>query len=179
MINVNAVVYKSKEDKKYVAECYEIAQIGAGDSVEEAKSELVRALEDVVEMARADKTLRIIDGEYASRICRQRLEKAIESEAVSEVRDVGGLRINFYDGKKREEKDGHAGDCTIYASLINNTPESGICTCGYGWRKVRQGKWGEMYSKEMRAKLKKEYDDLPKEQKQKIRKLFKEMWGKK
>lgn len=179
MINVNAVVYRSKEDKKYVAECYEIAQIGAGDSMDEAKSELVRALEDVVEMARADKTLRIIDGEYASKICRQGLQRVIAKEAIPEVREVNGLRVNFYDGKKRGRKDNHAGDCTIYASLINNTPESGICTCGYGWRRVREGDWSEMYSKELQEKEKKHFDSLPKGQKREIRKLLREMRGKK
>ena len=42
----------------------------------------------------------------------------------------------------------HAGDCTIYASLSNSRPIDGICTCGYGWRRVRVGDWSEMYSKE-------------------------------
>jgi len=43
---------------------------------------------------------------------------------------------------------GHAGDCTIYASLINGTPLDGICTCGYGWECVRHDDWDKMFSAE-------------------------------
>lgn len=42
----------------------------------------------------------------------------------------------------------HAGDCTIYRALINERPEDGICTCGYGWARVTQGDWSQMYSTE-------------------------------
>lgn len=44
--------------------------------------------------------------------------------------------------------DNHSGDCTIYASMCNGEPTDGICTCGYGLRKVRQGDWSQVYSKE-------------------------------
>jgi len=47
----------------------------------------------------------------------------------------------------------HDGDCTIYSSLINGSPENGICTCGYGWQRVREGNWSEMYSRELRGVL--------------------------
>jgi hypothetical protein len=40
----------------------------------------------------------------------------------------------------------HAGDCTIYAALINGTPLDGICTCGYGLECVRRGDWDKMFS---------------------------------
>jgi len=50
-------------------------------------------------------------------------------------------------------RDGHDGDCTIYASLINNSPTDGICTCGYGWRQVRKSNWDHMYSEEREAKM--------------------------
>ena len=33
----------------------------------------------------------------------------------------------------------HAGDCSIYASLCNNVPEAGICTCGYGYEYQEAG----------------------------------------
>lgn len=42
----------------------------------------------------------------------------------------------------------HSGDCTIYASMCNGEPTDGICTCGYGLRKVREGDWSQVYSKE-------------------------------
>ncbi len=52
----------------------------------------------------------------------------------------------------------HTGDCSIYASLCNNVPEAGICTCGYGheyqWK--NNGDISELYSKELIKKLEKE-----------------------
>jgi len=46
----------------------------------------------------------------------------------------------------------HAGDCTIYASLDNVSPECGICTCGYGLSRLRECDMSEMYSDEVREK---------------------------
>jgi len=43
---------------------------------------------------------------------------------------------------------GHSGDCTIFATLNNGNPEDGICICGYGLEKMRQGDLSEMYSDE-------------------------------
>ena len=34
------------------------------------------------------------------------------------------------------KKKRHYGDCPIYALLINDMPECGICCCGYGWELV-------------------------------------------
>ena len=42
----------------------------------------------------------------------------------------------------------HAGDCTIYAALINGCATDGICTCGYGWSQLRQGDPSQMVSAE-------------------------------
>ena len=48
----------------------------------------------------------------------------------------------------------HAGDCTVYSSLINDTPESGVCTCGYGISVIREnGDHRELYSNELMEKL--------------------------
>lgn len=48
----------------------------------------------------------------------------------------------------------HLGDCTIYRSLINQTPSDGICTCGYGWSLVRRdADWSQMYSAERTAEM--------------------------
>lgn len=46
------------------------------------------------------------------------------------------------------ERTRHDGDCTIYASLVNQRAEDGICTCGFGWSRVRANDYSEMYSKE-------------------------------
>jgi hypothetical protein len=42
----------------------------------------------------------------------------------------------------------HAGDCTIYSAMMNGCPEDGICTCGYGWMRVRMADYSQMYSDE-------------------------------
>ena len=48
----------------------------------------------------------------------------------------------------------HLGDCTIYRSIINQSPEDGICTCGYGWSLVRKAAdWSQMYSAERTAEM--------------------------
>ncbi len=49
----------------------------------------------------------------------------------------------------------HDGDCSIYASLDNNIPEAGICTCGYGHQLMGQEDYSQMYSEELRKKLEK------------------------
>lgn len=71
----------------------------------------------------------------------------------------------------------HDGDCTIYALLHNRNPESGICVCGYGWQLVREGNWDEMYSKELQDKLKKDFDSLQEEQRDKINGLMSKLIG--
>ena len=54
--------------------------------------------------------------------------------------------------KRRFEK--HSGDCSIYSSLINNTPEAGVCTCGYGLQVMRKtGNHRDLYSTELIEKL--------------------------
>lgn len=45
----------------------------------------------------------------------------------------------------------HDSDCSIYESLDNGNPESGICICGYGLQKSRQGDDSEKYSAELRS----------------------------
>ena len=55
-------------------------------------------------------------------------------------------------------KTNHDGDCTIYFALINERPEDGICTCGYGLQVKREhlGDDIQMYSPELRTKLTKQ-----------------------
>jgi hypothetical protein len=44
----------------------------------------------------------------------------------------------------------HDGDCSIYASMVNQCPEDGICTCGYGHQMRRECDYSHMYSDERR-----------------------------
>jgi hypothetical protein len=32
----------------------------------------------------------------------------------------------------------HSEDCTIYSAMMNGNQYDGICTCGAGWKKVRE-----------------------------------------
>jgi hypothetical protein len=62
-----------------------------------------------------------------------------------EAESKGGQQVNIEEAQKAA----HSGDCTIYRSLINQSPEDGICTCGYGWSLVRRdADWSQMYSAE-------------------------------
>lgn len=54
-----------------------------------------------------------------------------------------------------EEKTGHDGDCTIYASLCNGRPTDGICTCGYGHQRRRHEDWSHLYSEEREKQVRK------------------------
>ena len=48
----------------------------------------------------------------------------------------------------------HAGNCSIYVSLSNESPNSGICTCSYGLHVMKTtGKDYELYSSEIRERL--------------------------
>lgn len=48
----------------------------------------------------------------------------------------------------------HSGDCTIYASSHNGTPEAGVCICGYGLQVMKEtGNKNELYSRELKGTL--------------------------
>jgi len=95
---INAFVYNSEENKKYVAECYEIVQLGIGNNEREAEKDLVKTLRQVVEIAKEDKTIRLFDKECASEKCKNGLEKALKGDegyhAENYVRGV--LAVRFY-----------------------------------------------------------------------------------
>lgn len=59
-----------------------------------------------------------------------------------------------------EKRTNHAGDCTIYAAMMNGSPEDGICTCGYAHdhKADQSGDWPERaYSEERLNDMKKEW----------------------
>ena len=66
----------------------------------------------------------------------------------------------------------HDGDCTIYSCLHNGNPENGICTCGYGWQRVRKGNWDEMYSKELKEVIRDKKSKLAKLLEGRMRGIF-------
>lgn len=47
----------------------------------------------------------------------------------------------------------HDGDCTIYASIKNNCPTDGICTCGYAHEQKILGNKDAIFSNERWANL--------------------------
>jgi len=71
--------------------------------------------------------------------------------------------------EKRKTLETHAGDCSIYSSLINGQPKDGICNCGYGLELSRDEDYSEMYSEELSERIKlqnrrveESNDDIPK-----------------
>ena len=58
------------------------------------------------------------------------------------------------EGVKRESLKSHAGDCAIYSALVNEQPKDGICNCGYGLKLSRRGDKSEMYSNELKERMK-------------------------
>src|SRR5690606_4753530 len=87
------------------------------------------------------------------------------SEAGGLRRDLAQLRAQLADlTRQRDEAvkraeaaearfryHGHAGDCTIYASLDNGNPTDGICTCGFALRESRAGRPADFLSAERMA----------------------------
>ena len=63
------------------------------------------------------------------------------------------LRSPFRGMKPENGWKSHISDCTVYAALENGYPTDGICTCGYGWSKVRTGDWSQMYSEQRNANM--------------------------
>jgi len=63
------------------------------------------------------------------------------------IENISGNRRHIWQELHKEPTQ-HAGDCTIYASMCNNQPTDGICTCGFGWNQVRKLDCSKMYSNE-------------------------------
>ncbi len=75
-----------------------------------------------------------------------------------QARKIISLRVEKIEGLETEiellraGKTKHDGDCTIYAALMNERPEDGICTCGFGQQQIWKGRdYKQMYSKERKA----------------------------
>ena len=62
---------------------------------------------------------------------------------------------------KPYERTMHDGDCSIYACLCNETPDSGVCTCGFGawYRRNKAGSEQHLYSNELLEKMEKETEE--------------------
>jgi len=85
------------------------------------------------------------------------VDKSVQRLVNDLTKRMGGLQdrlaLTIIGLNKRKPKQ-HSGDCTIYTSLINDTPEAGVCTCGYGLNLMREtGDYEELYSKELKEKL--------------------------
>jgi len=102
---------------------------------------------------------RQIVGLEPNQLTKETLEKSERGEDLHKVDSVEELMedLESDDGKLK----GHSGDCTIYATLDNTgMPEAGICTCGFGLRRMREtGDINAMYSKELGESLLKRNKD--------------------
>ena len=65
--------------------------------------------------------------------------------AADELKHLQGIVDELQAGRTR-----HDGDCTIYAAM-HGRPYDGVCTCGYGWQRVRKNDYSEMYSAQREA----------------------------
>jgi hypothetical protein len=75
-----------------------------------------------------------------------------EIDSLCEDLNCGELAIVYDKSPEGADEDpteaGHAGDCTIYAALINGQPSNGVCTCGYGHYMWRKGHIEHMFSED-------------------------------
>ena len=99
MYIVNALVYFSKEDQEYIAEGREISQLALGDTRKEAKSDLLRALSQVIVLGQNDPAIKVISPETASSRCKQGIEKSLTTSQKPEIIKVErlNLEVHFYD----------------------------------------------------------------------------------
>ena len=99
MYIVNALTYFSEEDKTYITEGHEISQLGDSEDREESKSDLIKALSQVIVLGQNDPTIKVISPETASARCRQGIRKAMTSNQKPKIRKVErlNLEVHFYD----------------------------------------------------------------------------------
>ncbi len=91
---VHALVYYSKQDRRYVAECYELGQVSLGDSIKEARNDLVRAVELVAESVEQDSSIILFDGKASKRLKRG-LEKVFGKQTPN-VEKTKHFKIYFW-----------------------------------------------------------------------------------
>ena len=96
MAILNAIVYQ--EDGKYYAECYEIAQIGVGDTKELAELDMMTGILNLKALSSKGEASFLNAGK-ASRRCRVVLENIITSDTDSQprVRKEENIEVHFYD----------------------------------------------------------------------------------
>ena len=103
MVVINALVYRSSEDKCHVTEGYEISHIGTGNTREEAMKDYLKALKSVKNLiiGRGEKGEKIIllSPETCSPRCKRGLQKIIlnEKDIKPEViKFLDNLEVHFY-----------------------------------------------------------------------------------
>lgn len=105
MVVVNALVYWSEEDKKYIAHCYELDLIGEGDNEEQAKKELLGNIEAQIETAKTEGANLLFPN---TKECKKKLEKIILADKQIKpeiVKDkIKNLEVHFYNEIKEENE---------------------------------------------------------------------------
>lgn len=98
MVVVNALVYHSKEDECYVAGGYETPQIGTGETGEEAKKDLIKAIKEARDSTREKRDIAFLNAGNSSYRCEEGLQKIILSRMnfVPDIGKIGNLEIHFY-----------------------------------------------------------------------------------
>ncbi len=105
---VNSLVYYARDDKKYVAECLEISQIACGDTKQEARKDLVKCLNVLIESARKDATIDLFgrvgytDSDTVSERCIDGLARILLRRAVPDaVEKNHDFEIHFYNERRK------------------------------------------------------------------------------
>jgi len=102
MVVINAL-YRSREDKCYVAEGYEISHLGTGDTREEAMKDYLKALKSVknliIKEEEKGKKIELLTPETCSPRCKRSLQKIILSKKEIKpevIKFSDNLEVHFY-----------------------------------------------------------------------------------
>lgn len=98
MVVINALVYEDRLNGLYVAEGYEMGQIGTGKTQEQAKKNLLDAYDALIELQKELGDLAILTTKHSER-CIDGLQKLIESKTdiKPEIERLGNLEVHFYE----------------------------------------------------------------------------------
>jgi len=97
---INAAVFYSKADKRYIAEGYEIGQIGTGTTQEVAMQDYLSAVESTKQVKKKEKDVALFQS-IVSPKCISILEKVALDEVNTQpiIKKIDNLEIHFYKGR--------------------------------------------------------------------------------
>lgn len=121
------------------------------ENIEKAVDRIIEAIEG---LKNKDESLHVVYKGDRSRSLEDQLAEATDviksQEKHIQFKNECLVELNkaLNEAKEEHRITHHSGDCTIWACLVNGEPTDGICTCGYGLLRKRNGWFGELYSAE-------------------------------